>query len=187
MKALTENLIALNCIIGMIYMTICFLRKRHLIKQLVENLATFQEFCPMAEIRETDKLANLHAKLFMFYGIIGNIVYMTMPHFTVEQCEETRRFERRDSDIPCGLVTRGRLPFKFDYSPLFEAVFIHQFYTCTMVTVIILDLTMLLCSFLLHIINQLKRLKTLIPLLDQSVNLKKDLRFFIEYHIAIIR
>lgn len=168
-------------------MTICFLRKRHLIKQLVEDLATFQEFCPMHEIHETDKLANLYAKLFMFYGIIGNIVYITMPHFTVEQCEDIRQFESRDSDIPCGLVTRGRLPFKFDYSPLFEAVFIHQFYTCTMVTVIILDLTMLLCSFLLHIINQLKRLKTLIPLLDLSRNLKSDLRFFIRYHIAIIR
>ncbi|RZC42341.1 odorant receptor 67c-like, partial [Asbolus verrucosus] len=188
LTALTENLIALNCIVGMIYMTICFIQKRKLIKNLVKTLDIFDNYSRSSNLIETDKKANLYAKLFLFYGILGNIVYMMMPQMSVEKCKVGRARQAEDLDIPCGLVTRCRFPFKFDYSPVFEIVFVHQFYTCTMVTVIILDLTMLLCGFLIHITNQLKHLRTFVVKLSHntSKNLVEEVRFCVKYHIAII-
>jgi hypothetical protein len=84
---------------------------------------------------ETDRKANLYAKLFLFYGISGNIVYMTMPYLFMDKCRYQREQNMVDLDIPCGLVTRCWFPFKFDYTPVFEMVFVHQSYTCTMVSV----------------------------------------------------
>ncbi|KAJ3652159.1 hypothetical protein Zmor_018148 [Zophobas morio] len=183
--ALIENFIALICIAGMVYMIICFIHKRKLIKQLVEQLPNFNFYNKPSNLMETDDKANLYAKVFLFYGVFGNIVYMIMPYLNIETCRV--RQAQVDRDVPCGLVTRCWFPFNFDYSPVFEIVFVHQFYTCTMVSLIILDLTMLLCGFLMHIINQLKHLRNLIAKLNclEAVFAKK-IRFCIQYHQQII-
>jgi hypothetical protein len=187
LTSLTENIIALTCIIGMIYMTICFIQKRRLIKKLVAQLDHFTAFSDSSSLVETDRKANLYAKVFLFYGIAGNIVYMTMPYLNRDKCRYQREQNMVDLDIPCGLVTRCWFPFKFDYTPVFEIVFVHQFYTCTMVSVVILDLTMLLCGFLMHITNQLKHLRRfIVELKFPEEKLLEKLHFCVKYHTAII-
>ncbi|XP_068901819.1 odorant receptor 43a-like [Tenebrio molitor] len=187
LTSLTENIIALTCIIGMIYMTICFIQKRRLIKKLVAQLDHFTAFSDSSSLVETDRKANLYAKVFLFYGIAGNIVYMTMPYLNIDKCRYQREQNMVDLDIPCGLVTRCWFPFKFDYTPVFEIVFVHQFYTCTMVSVVILNLTMLLCGFLMHITNQLKHLRRfIVELKFPEEKLLEKLHFCVKYHTAII-
>ncbi|XP_015836240.1 odorant receptor 49b [Tribolium castaneum] len=182
MVTITENLIALICIIGMIYMTICFVKNRKLVKTLVKNLPAFTKYSKTTDIILTDKKANLYTKIFVFYGVIGNVVYMIMPYLNIEKCQQ-----RQNNDVPCGLVTRCWFPFKFDYSPVFEIVFVHQFYTCLMVSVIILDLTMLICGFLMHITNQLKHLRGFIKRFDcSSQKIAEDVIYCVKFHTAII-
>lgn len=187
MVTITENLIALICIIGMIYMTICFVKNRQLVKSLVKNLQTFTKYSKASDLIETDLKANLYTKIFIFYGIVGNVVYMIMPYLNIEKCQIRQKEKMSNFDPPCGLVTRCWFPFKFDYSPVFEIVFVHQFYTCTMVSVIILDLTMLICGILMHITNQLKHLRNFIrnfDCVDQKI--VKDVIYCIKFHTAII-
>jgi len=86
-------------------------------------------------------------------------------------------------------VVRSYFPFKFDYSPVFEIVFVHQIYTCTMVSVVVLVLTMLFCGFLMHIVNQLKHLRVLIARLKNvpPEKFERKLIFVVRYHVAIIQ
>jgi hypothetical protein len=147
----------------------------------------FIAFSDSSILVETDRKANLNAKLFLFYGIAGNIVYMTMPYLYMDKCRYQREQNMVDLDIPCGLVSRCWFPFKLDYTPVFEIVFVHQFYTCTMVSVVILALTMLLCGFLMHITNQFKHLRRFIVELKfpEEILLEK-LHFSVKYHTPII-
>ncbi|XP_076253282.1 odorant receptor 4-like isoform X2 [Rhynchophorus ferrugineus] len=124
MKNLTqivENMIALNCIIGMVYMVICFISNRKTIRKLV--------------------------------------------------------------------VVRSQFPFKLDHSPIYEIVFVHQIYTCTMVSIVVLSLTMLLCGLLMHTVNQLNNLRAYIRKLQecQMDKLLERLIYIIRFHIDIIK
>lgn len=57
-----------------------------------------------------------------------------------------------------------------------------------MVSIVVLALTMLLCGFLMHIVNQLKNLREYIMKLQNSSQdeLEERLIFIIRYHIDVI-
>ncbi|XP_049821534.1 odorant receptor 49b-like [Aethina tumida] len=188
LTAIIDNLIALTCIVEMIYMIICFINKRRLIKKLVTSICDFEKYGQSQELLQTDRKANLYSKMFLWYGILGNFVYMLMPQLNVKHCVENRSQQLIDQGIPCGLVVRCRFPFKFDYTPVFEIVFVHQIYTCSMVTLVVLVLTMLLCGFLMHLEHQLQHLKSYIERLDlvPCCQYIEQLHFCIKYHCAII-
>nr|WJJ63320.1 odorant receptor 20 [Pachyrhinus yasumatsui] len=189
LTAVVENMIALNCIIGMIYMVICFISNRRTIIKLVASINRFKKYGNWSKVKEINDRANLFSKIFMFYGILGNFVYMLMPQLSVNKCYDKRSSKMINDGVPCGLVVRSRFPFKFDYSPMFEIVFINQIYTCTIVSIVVLVLTMLLCGFLMHIVNQLSNLKSFIAELNKCPKEKiwNKLIFIIRYHIDIIK
>ncbi|ENN73835.1 hypothetical protein HUJ04_009981 [Dendroctonus ponderosae] len=188
LTAAVENMIALNCIIGMIYMVICFIANRRTIIKLMVNLKYFNKYGNSRKTKEVDEKANLFSKIFMFYGILGNFVYMLMPQLSIDKCHNNRTAKMIDDGVPCGLVVRSVFPFKFDYKPVFEIIFVHQIYTCTMVSIVVLALTMLLCGFLMHIVNQLKNLREFIAKLRHCPQDKPGERLFfiIQYHIDVI-
>ncbi|XP_060523853.1 odorant receptor 4-like isoform X2 [Cylas formicarius] len=187
--SIVENVIALICIIGMIYMVVCFARNRKNIHLLLVKINSFKKYGSFGEVLEVDEKANLFSKLFIFYGILGNFVYMLMPQLSIQKCQAKRNMQMINDDVPCGLVVRSRFPFKFDYSPMFEIVFVHPIYTCTVVTIVVLVLTMLLCGFLMHVIHQLGHLKKYIAALKDEHPQEKiyaKLAKCIKYHIQII-
>ncbi|XP_030758890.1 odorant receptor 67c-like [Sitophilus oryzae] len=179
-----EDMIALNCIIGMIYMVICFISNRRTIQKLVISIRHFEKYSSWDKIIEVDDRANLFCKVFMFYGILGNFVYMLMPQLSVEKCRRSIIEDR----MPCGLVVRSHFPFNFGHTPVYEMIFIHQIYTCTMVSIVVLSLTMLLCGLLMHTVNQLNHLRIYVKKLrDCPVDkLYERLVYIIRYHIDII-
>ncbi|XP_066248172.1 odorant receptor 4-like [Euwallacea similis] len=184
-----ENMIALNCLIGMFYMVVCFIRNRRTIMRLMIAIKYFDQYGNQSITRDVDNKANFLSKVFMFYGILGNFVYMAMPQLSVHRCTANRTLEMIEQGIPCGLVVRSLFPFKFDYSPIYQIIFVHQIYTCTMVSVVVLVLTMLLCGFLMHIVNQLQNLRKFIKNLSnlpQEIFLRR-LICVINYHIEIIQ
>nr|QXE93249.1 odorant receptor 23 [Eucryptorrhynchus brandti] len=188
LTAAVENMIALNCIIGMIYMVICFINNRRSIVRLMVAIHYFEKYGNSFKTKKVDDRANLFSKIFMFYGILGNFMYMLMPQLSVNKCYNNRTSKMTEDGVPCGLVVRSLFPFKFDYTPVFEIVFIHQIYTCTIVSIVVLVLTMLLCGFLMHIVNQLKNVRHFIVQL-QKVSTEKFAQYLIvviRYHIDVI-
>ncbi|XP_050312533.1 odorant receptor 4-like [Anthonomus grandis grandis] len=190
LTAAVENMIALNCIVGMIYMVICFINNRRTIIKLMKSIDYFDKYGNSSTTIRTEENANLFSKVFMFYGIVGNFVYMLMPQLSVNKCYRSRTSQMIEDGVPCGLVVRSAFPFRFDLTPVFEIVFIHQIYTCTMVTVVVVVLTMLLCGFLMHIVNQIENLRLFVDQLHhhtpQGEKFTEKLLFVIRYHIDVI-
>ncbi|XP_068912467.1 odorant receptor 4-like [Tenebrio molitor] len=91
--------------------------------------------------------------------------------------------------IPCGLVVRFLMPFRFDYSPLAELVALYEITICILVTTVIIVITMLICGVLMHTTAQLGHLKGMIlemsSVTDRDV-LEGRMRLCVKYHTAIV-
>lgn len=188
LSILVEDVIALTCIIGMIYMAICFIKSRPLIRQLVDRISDFNKFGYPEQIRENAEKTNLYSKIFLAYGVLGNFIYLLMPQLNVTKCRNNKTQDMIDKGIPCGLVVRSIFPFKFDYFPVFEIIFLHQIYTCMMVTVMVLILSMFLCGLLIHIVHQLKYLRNQLKKLNYTPKsqIMDRLIYCVKFHIEII-
>lgn len=188
MTKLNENLIALSALYGVIYISICFMQKKYEIKALVDDLAIFSQYSPQHLIRETDDSIKFYTKLFIIYGIIGNIGYGMSPFLTYTECMKNRSPHMQKYGISCGLVVRFLLPFRSDYSPVSELVIVEEIAVCTLGTTIITMVTMLFCGILLHTTTHLKHLKSLLLLLSKTRDekLEEEVGFCIKFHTAVL-
>ncbi|XP_017774049.1 PREDICTED: odorant receptor 49b-like [Nicrophorus vespilloides] len=188
LTTIIQALIALVCIVGEHYMVICFLANRNGTVKLVSRVKDFQKFSDLEGMIKTDKTAILHAKILLFYSTVGVVMYVSMPLLSIQHCEDNKTRSMREWGIPCGLVSRVRQPFRFDYSPVYELMYLHQILLVSLVTWVIIMLTMLQCGVLSHAIHHLKKLRVLIlelGTLDRS-EMEKRALFCIRYHIEII-
>lgn len=124
------------------------------------------------------------------YGVIGNVCYALFPLLTVSKCEETRKSSEivKERD-PCGLVVRVWYPFDISQFPLFYVAYLIQMYTCIVISVLVLTITMLLVGLLMYAVALLKDCGNHIEICcdDTSENqIKDNVHFCVRYHIAII-
>lgn len=170
-------------------MSICFLSKRDQIRSLLQEIEDFKKYCGMLDLDEIDQRATFHTKCFLLYTILGIISYVSVPLLTVEVCEDRRSENMKRNGIPCGLVARFRLPFAFDYTPLFQIALAHQIYLVTSITIVIVTITMLLCGLLLFATEQLKYLRSLMlgTCSHHEKTIRDKFRFCIRYHTVIIK
>lgn len=68
------------------------------------DIRTFNKYGNDSITHEVDNKANLFSKVFMFYGILGNFVYMAMPQIRVSKCHLNRTEDMIEKGVPCGLV-----------------------------------------------------------------------------------
>lgn len=169
-------------------MSICFVGNQIKVQKLIDAIDSFKKFCESLDLVEIDKRSLFFSKGFMAYSVMGILTYATVPLITRKQCEVTKNSNMKRHGIPCGLVARVRWPFKFDYSPLFEIVYLHQLYIVTASTFLIISITMLLCGLLLQTIEQFKNLRKMILKIStcSEEQMKEYIKFCIEYHNAII-
>ncbi|GLV44631.1 Odorant receptor 67c [Carabus blaptoides fortunei] len=175
---ITENLIALGALFGMLYLAACFVQNRKRIMALIERLQVFEEFGTV-EMIETEHRASLYTKLFIFYGIFGNLCYLAVPYTNMQACRERKATSMYSADIPCGLITRFRLPFDYQDSWFLYVAVIVQLYACLMATMITLTTTMFLVALLMQVITQMQKLRRLLKE-------NKPIRECIRYHNMII-
>lgn len=76
---ITENLTALGALFGTMYLQTCFIQNRQKIMELVKQLKIFEEFNTVASMLETEKKCSFYTKVFIFYGLFGNICYLAVP------------------------------------------------------------------------------------------------------------
>lgn len=187
--SVNENFVALSALYAVIYVSVCFINRKNTIRALIADLALFEEFASKSLILETDESVKFYTKVFIVYGIIGNICYGLLPILGYEECEETRSAHMLNWGIPCGLVVRFLLPFRFDYSPLAEIVALYEIIICILGTTVVIVITMLVCGILIHVTAQLKFLKKNILELSGIENvevLERKMKFCIKYHTAIV-
>lgn len=76
---ITENLTALGALFGTMYLQACFIQNRKLIFHLVKDLEIFDQFGTRNIQEATDKRSSFYTKVFIFYGLFGNICYLAVP------------------------------------------------------------------------------------------------------------
>lgn len=180
-------MIAFACFLGTVYLSLCFTKNREVIKNLLEQLDHFKQFSSI-DIEAIDKKANRFSKFFLIYSTVGLFTYITMPMFTVADCKQHKSKSMVENGIPCGIVSRYRMPFKFDYSPLLELIWLHQVIFCYTVTYVIVSLSMLLCGILYHVTEQIKVLRQyVVEMSCHSDNtVAERVHFCVKFHNAII-
>lgn len=181
-----EQLIALSALFSVFYCSICFMAKKHEIKILVQNLTKFEKYTPKSLIQETDKRISFYSKCFIIYGVVGNMFYALSPLLSYKSCLEERHFNKYG--ISCGTIVSYVLPFKHNYAPWSQIVFLQQYYTCNLGTVIIMTITMLLSGILMHCNTHLQYLESLI-LKTSTVDRRfiyEHIYYCVKFHTAII-
>lgn len=176
---INENLTALGALFVSIYMGVCFMKQRKVIMMLVKKLKIFEEFGAQDDMIETERKAALLSKIFVSYGVIGNLSYLAMPYTNMADCIERRATSVYSKEMSCNLITRFRLPFRYEDSWMLTAVIIWQLIACLHTTYVTLAVTMFLISLLMHVIDQMKRLRKMI----QS---ETDFKMCQKYHDMII-
>lgn len=176
---INENLTALGALFVSIYMGVCFMKQRREIMALVKKLNIFEEFNAQEDMLETERKAALLSKIFVSYGVIGNLSYLAMPYTNMADCRERRAASIYSQDMSCNLITRFRLPFRYQDSWMLYVVVIWQLVACLHTTYVTLAVTMFLISLLMHVIIQMKRLRIM---LKNGDNFQKCQR----YHDMII-
>lgn len=171
---ITENLTALGPLFGMLYLGACFVQNRKRIMTLIERLKVFEEFGTADEMIETERRASLYTKLFIFYGVFGNLCYLAVPYANMPACRERKAASRYSADIPCGLITRFRLPFDYQDSWLMYVVILVQLYACLVATMTTLTTTMFLVALLMQVITQMQNLRRL---LKQNTPIRECIRY----------
>ncbi|XP_022904516.1 odorant receptor 85c-like [Onthophagus taurus] len=176
------------CVAGSMYMTLCFLSNRKGIKEIIKSIELFTKYSDL-DIIAIDLKISFYSKIFIFYTITGILIYVIAPTLHVETCEATKPRYMKEAGIPCGVIVRIRLPYRYDKSPMFEIYVIHQFLTAAMSSLVIVNSTILICGLLRHVELQFKKLFSYIMLIStvKTSKLSETVKFCVEYHHEIIK
>ncbi|XP_071055835.1 odorant receptor 4-like [Onthophagus taurus] len=172
----------------MVYMAICFTKNREKIKSLVDDIEVFEKFAGVDAIK-IDQETNFYSKLLIGYSIAGMLIYSIAPLFVIDYCEQHKPKSMEQYGVPCSMIVRFRLPFRFDSWPMHQVVFLYQFYVGSMTSILIVTITVLICGIMMHIENQLKHLHRFMIDMVVKNNIEESrsrVRFAVQYHIEII-
>ncbi|KAG5870290.1 hypothetical protein JTB14_002058 [Gonioctena quinquepunctata] len=90
--------------------------------------------------------------------------------------------------IPCKVIVRYVLPFKYDVSPYYEIVMLEQVTVAILGTIVVMTISMLVCGILTHIAANLKHLKKMIRYISQveGDKLNDHINVCVKYHTVIL-
>nr|AVH87268.1 odorant receptor 27 [Holotrichia parallela] len=182
-----QELLGTVCIIGAMYMGICFVQNRKDIKNLLESIDNFALYTDMNS-KQVDQKASFYSKLVIAYGLLGTLIYTTSPLLSRSSCAVKRTQYEIDHGKPCGIIVALRLPFRYDITPTFQLMILHEMLTAGMTALLVVSITMLICGILEHAISQLKEVRKCILNLGQASDeeIVQSVGFAVRYHCAVI-
>lgn len=140
-------------------------------------------------MNDTEERVVLYGKIFIIYGIVGNLCYASIPLYQKNDCEFWKA-KLHSTNMICGLITRTRLPFDIEQYHLTNVMFCLQLYTCMVITMVVLSITIFLCAILIHLVAEITNLKEMIlNVCEENISdmeMRKRLNFCIDYHTTII-
>lgn len=151
-------------------------------------MVVFEQFAPYHRIVATEERIKSYTRIFIIYGIVGNICYAFLPILNYNTCNANKSEHMQKYGISCGLVARYILPFKYDYYPYNIIVIIEEIFVCCLGTSIVMTITMLVCGILTHLTTNLQLLKSMIIEMSEinGKDLELRLKWCVKYHTAII-
>ncbi|GJQ81914.1 putative odorant receptor [Trypoxylus dichotomus] len=182
-----QHLIASACIAGALYIALCFYHNRSAIKTLVDSIADFSQFSKL-DIEMIDKKATFFSKVILAYTVGGVLVYTSLPLLRIPSCEMSESKYSKKHDIACGAVVPLKMVFGYKDSPYFELVAVFQIEISCVISIFIVNVTMLVCGLLEHAINQLKEVRKCMLTIGSSPLDKVDgaVKFAVRYHCKVI-
>lgn len=172
------------------YVALCFVHNREKMEKLVNAINDFHKYSNEDLLYNVDKRINFYLALYLIFAGSGLLIYVSVPFLTTSYCENYKTVDMIEYGIPCGLIIRFRLPFRFDFTPLHQLIVCYQILIVLVVSSVFVTVTMLLFGVLYHTTEQLKFLGKMISKIsykEDEENVKKYLRKIIEFHQAIIR
>nr|UTN00916.1 odorant receptor [Semanotus bifasciatus] len=185
---MVESIIAVTALCSVIYISICFMIKKQEIERLTKHIKIFEEFLPQSKIEKAEETAEFYTKIFILYGIVGNIFYACLPLLSYADCNKNRSNHMIKYGIPCGVIARYVLPFKHDFYPLAQFIMVEELFVTIIGTTIVMTVTMLVCGILTHSSANLKHLKTMIKDISyiSDSTITAHVNRCVKYHITII-
>nr|UTN00905.1 odorant receptor [Semanotus bifasciatus] len=185
---LVESIIGASALCSVIYILICFMIKRREIERLTKHIKVFEDYLPTSKIKTAEETAKFYTKIFILYGMVGNIMYACLPLLSYADCNKNKSKHMIKYGIPCGVLARYVLPFKHDVYPLAQIIMVQQLVATLLGTIIVLTVTMLVCGILTHASANLDHLKIMIletsHIADSTITAHVNL--CVKYHTAII-
>ncbi|GJQ81309.1 putative odorant receptor [Trypoxylus dichotomus] len=182
-----QHVLASSCIAGAFYIAICFYHNRLEIRSLVDSIADFSKFSDL-DPKSVDKKAVFTSKVLLAYTVIGILIYIGFPLLSISSCEAKDSLYLKKNGIPCGLILPVNLGFSYNDSPTFEMVGFFQAEIGCLTSIVIVNMTMLVCGLLDHAIHQLKEVRKSMVNIGRCPEreIVDALGFAIRYHCTVI-
>ncbi|XP_049821538.1 odorant receptor 4-like [Aethina tumida] len=183
-EVIIDGTIGLIDFLGCVYMRFCIMSNTKNIQIIFNKIYEFREFCKDEDLIETEDKIRKFTKFIVLYCLMGNVVNLLIPVFNLENCRSTRSPDLIVHD-PCGVLCRCYYPSDVSRFPGIIYVFILQFYTALVVTMSVLNITMLLIGVLIHATAQLRHCRKMLREIVDHPDVDEKLVHVIKYHIKI--
>ncbi|KAI4454802.1 odorant receptor [Holotrichia oblita] len=178
-----QVILAEVCVLGAIYMLICFVRNRSEIKNLVDSIENFNAYSDL-DLKSIDRKATFFSKIIMAYSLSGMVIYTLSPLLSKSTCETTKSQYRIDHGVPCGIIVPIRIPPNSTNT----LWIIDEVINGIVVVLVVVNMTMMVCGLLEHAIHQLKQVRSCILAISQADadEIEDITGFAVEFHIKVI-
>lgn len=128
----------------------------------------------------------------LLYCIFGNLINSLIPLYGRTECQNKRISDLHRQRDPCGLSCRGWWPWDISGDIMFWIAFLLVLYTCIIISITVISITLAIVESLMHITAQLKYCRNCIEHLNFKNNLyddglKHSLNHIVCYHDLITR
>lgn len=175
-----------SCVLGAMYMVICFWKNRSQIKDLVNSIGDFANYSEL-DLLTIDEKAGFFSKIVLGYSLSGMVIYTLSPLLSTESCEKVKSQYKIDHGIPCGIIVPIRIPIDPENPHIFRFYVFDQVVNGVLAVLVVVNITMMVCGLVEHAISQLKQVRCCMAKLSESGNIEETLGFVVKYHCAVIK
>lgn len=140
-------------------MSVLYIKNQKKIAQLLKDLSTFNNFGKPPSFDKTNAQLNFFANCMFTYALIGVILYTGVQCFLKSQCEALKIEYKLNTT--CGFIIPTRLPFKTDYFPMYQVLFIYMFILMLLMTRLALLISCNLLEIAYNVSVRIDHLKTM--------------------------
>lgn len=169
-------------------MTLVYVKNQPKLALLLKNLSEFDKFGKPPHFDETEKKLTLWSIISLVYVVGGVLLYNLSKLLEIPYCKENNRVKNLNEN--CGLLTPTWFPFKINYFPVFQLVWLYIL-ICSQ---FIMKLGLIISYNALQIVYHIGlRIDHLNMMINQSLEItnykrcKKEIRKCILYHLEILR
>lgn len=169
-------------------MTFIYVKNQPKVAQLLKDLSNFDNFGEPPHFEERMEKLDLWSQFFSYYTIAGITIYNFIKYSGRGDCERENKIKGLHEN--CGLLSPTWIPFRIDYFPVYQLVFIFIFISSQMLMKLVLIISYSALEMGQHIIMRIDHLNSMILQIFDINDMEGSrwrLRRCIEYHVEILK